>query len=149
MRHITSPTPCPQKHTTRPCRHQLIQSPRLEVLSIHPPSRHLEFLQQHQWVVATGFYHSPTRMQRTARCQFSKCCPPVPLKVNIPTLLFQQHIIAQLSHPPLIPDLPCQLPFLVYKNDRFRLNHTPHSIRPPPRITSGCSHFIWGLRVQL
>jgi hypothetical protein len=44
MRHITSPTPCPKKHTTRPRCHQSRQSPRLEVLSIHPPSRRLEFL---------------------------------------------------------------------------------------------------------
>jgi hypothetical protein len=48
-----------------------------------------------------------------ARFQFPNHCPPVPLKVNIPTLLFQQHIIVQLSHPSLILDLPCQLPFLV------------------------------------
>jgi hypothetical protein len=79
----------------------------------------------------------------------SKSLPSFPLKVNILTLLFQQHIIVQLSHPPLIPDLPCQLPFLIYEDGRFRLNHTPHPIRPPPRITSGCSHFIWGLRVWL
>jgi hypothetical protein len=34
MRHITSPTPRPKKHTTRPRRHQSRQSPCLEVLSI-------------------------------------------------------------------------------------------------------------------
>jgi hypothetical protein len=147
MRHITPPTPHPKKHTTRPRRHQLRQSPHLEVLSIHPPLQRLKFLQQRQWVVTTGFYHSPTCIRRMARCKFSNCPPPVPLEVNIPTLLFQQHIIVQLSHPSLIPDLPCQLPFLVYKDGRFHLNHTPHSICPPPRITSGCSHFIWGLRV--
>ncbi len=129
--------------------HQLRQSPHLEVLSIHPSLQCLEFLQQRQWVVASGFYHSPTGIRRMAHCQFSNCCPPVSLEVNIPTLLFQQHIIVQLSHPPLILDLPCQLPFLVYKDGRFHLNHTPHSIHPPPRITSECSHFIWGLRVRL
>ncbi len=148
MRHITSPTPRPKKHTTHPRCHQLRQSPHLEVLSIDPPLWRLKFLRQCQWFVATGFYHSPTCILRTARCQFPNRCLPVLLKVNIPTLLFQQHIIVQLSHPPLTPDLPCQLPFLVYKNGRFRLNHTPHPIRPPPpRITSGCSHCIWGLHV--
>ncbi len=149
MRHITPPTPCPKKHTTHPCRHQLRQSPHLEVLSIHPSSRCLEFLPQCQWVVATGFYHSPTCIRRMAHCRFSHRRPPVPLEVNIPTLLFQRHIIVQLSHPPLIPDLPCQLPFLIYKDGRFHLNPTPHSIRPPPGFTSGCSHGRWGLRGPL
>ncbi len=145
MRHITSPTPCPQKHTTRPCCHQLRQSLHLEVLSIHLP-----------FCVASNscnnisrlpLLDSTTHLHASGGHQFSNCCPPVPLKVNIPTLLFQKHIIVQLSHPPLIPDSPCQLLFLVYKDGRFHLNHTPHPIRPPPRITSGCSCFIWGLRV--
>jgi hypothetical protein len=142
MRHNTSPTPCPKKHTTRPRRHQLRQSPHLEVclfIYYRVTSNSCDNVSGLPLLYSTTHLHASGGWQ-IANSQIVAFLSPS--KSIYPHSSSSNTSSCNCPTPPLILDLPCQLPFLVYEDGRFHLNHMPHPICPPPRITSGCSHFI-------